>query len=423
MKLKVICLWFLLCAVCMHRPTLAQSSLISSLVLAGQPAPGTGGGTYSQFGQVCINRSGVVVFNATVTGGNTAGGIFLYTGGTISPVALAGQPAPGTGGGTFFGFTNPQINNLGKIAFRAAMQGGKSTTGIFFFSDGTISAIALEGQLVSDSQLRLSSLVNHSLNDANAVAIEARTFTPEAGNTQGIFLFSNSTLSTIALPDGKNHVSLSSPSLNSNGAMTFVHWSLVGPPRQTSATAVSLRQVTTAMIASRGQSAPGTSGGQFASAIGGGLQAPILSASGALAFVSEIGGGGARQGIFLRSGESLSAVVLQGQLTPGTTGRFDRFHNVLLNNTGQLIFLARSVTVTPALLRVYQTGIFQASGGTIAPVALEGGLAPGTGTGIFSSLGDPYNRNAVAFQDALVVFVAKMSGGSANQGIFLARLS
>jgi hypothetical protein len=97
-----------------------------------------------------INNAGQIAYVAGLTGGSSPEGVFLGTaGGTQVPVALAGDPAPGTSGGTFSGFREPEIelNNPGDVAFSAEITGALATSGYFLGSATTAPAARLiEGE-------------------------------------------------------------------------------------------------------------------------------------------------------------------------------------------------------------------------------------------------------------------------------------
>ena len=104
---------------------------ISAFALPGQTAPGTGSGTFSAFGLPVLNDNGDAVFRANVIGGNVGQGIFVSSEGSVSAVAVTGDPAPGTGGGTLGAIFTPDMNNAGEVAFKAPVGGGDTTQGIF----------------------------------------------------------------------------------------------------------------------------------------------------------------------------------------------------------------------------------------------------------------------------------------------------
>src|SRR5205823_2215588 len=82
---------------------------------------------------------------------------------------------------------------------------------------------------------------------------------------------------------------------------------------------------------------------QGSPAPGGGTFSPFESASrnhnGAVAFVADISGGTASQGIFLINKGAVTAVALQGSLAPGG-GTFSAFDSVSLNDSAVIAFVA-----------------------------------------------------------------------------------
>lgn len=174
----------------------AQGFQISPLVLTGQPAPGTNGGRFSTFSFPSINASGAIAFQANISGGSTKSAIFVSSPrGGISPVVLQGQAAPGTGGKEFFGFSEPVLNDNGAVAFRAKIGVEIGNEGVFLFSNGSTSAIAITGQLAPGTGgQRFTGFSVPDLNDSGAVAFQGRL-----GDSNGIFLFSNGAVAPIAL--------------------------------------------------------------------------------------------------------------------------------------------------------------------------------------------------------------------------------
>jgi hypothetical protein len=151
----------------------------TAVALSGETAPGTGGGTYGFFGPPSVNASGDVVFFAAVTGGSVSGGIFQDSGGTDTAVALPGDPAPGTGGGTYQDFAIfPSINDSGDVAFKAFVTGSTVPEGIFLASGGTDVAVALDGDLAPGTGGGSYSFIGAipAINASGALAFTARYF-------------------------------------------------------------------------------------------------------------------------------------------------------------------------------------------------------------------------------------------------------
>lgn len=97
-----------------------------------------------------MNNAGQVAYVAGLTGGSSPEGLFLGTaGGPQLTVALVGDAAPGTGGGTLSDLREPDIelNNVGLVAFWAAITGASATSGCFLGSATAPPAARLvEGQ-------------------------------------------------------------------------------------------------------------------------------------------------------------------------------------------------------------------------------------------------------------------------------------
>jgi hypothetical protein len=261
----------------------------TAVALEGDTAPGTGGGTYASFRLFPISASGDVVFSAGVTGGTVGEGIFVDSGGTHRAVALIGDMAPGTGGGTYSRFEGHSINGasinaFGDVAFNADLEISPYfiTNGIFVDSGGTDRAVALSTDTApgtgGGTYFNFSSF---SINASGDVVFIANL-------AQGIFVDSGGTDRAVAL-----------------GTDT----------------------------------APGTGGGTY----GGGwnLVKPIND-SGDVVFPSLVTGGTVREGIFVDSGGTDTAVALSGNTAPGTGGgTYWSISNASINASGDVVFSAR----------------------------------------------------------------------------------
>jgi len=274
----------------------------SAIALTGQIAPGTGGGTYSGFEtSTSINDSGDVAFYADVTGGSTSRGLFVVSGGTHSAMALIGDTAPGTGGGTYSGFyTVPSMNALGDVAFRADVTGGDVSDGIFVVSGGTHSAVALPGGLPPGIGTYYSFPLNSpSINASGEVAFYAR-ITSGASLKKGLFVeFSRSPCCPDAVLTGDQPQGLDvtysgfdgSPAINAFGDMAF-YAGFTGGSAGSGFFVTSYWWHTAAAVF--GGAAPGTGGGTY----GGFTPFPAINAFGDVAFKADIMGGSVTSGIF-----------------------------------------------------------------------------------------------------------------------------
>ena len=101
-------------------PCRAQAQIV--IARQGDVAPGTGGGTFSSFTPIpAINDRGHVAFQSILTGGTASDGVFLDPGSGVVAVAIAGDVAPDSGGGTFFSFGPPALNSQGELVFSAVV--------------------------------------------------------------------------------------------------------------------------------------------------------------------------------------------------------------------------------------------------------------------------------------------------------------
>lgn len=115
-----------------------------AIVLTGQPAPGTNGGVIASVTRPSVNGLGDVAFRSRVTGSAVLFGIFLARGGSISRIALSGELAPN--GLPFGEFGEPALNDSGQVAFRVRLGRGFDNQGVFFYSGTSTSTIAVTGQ-------------------------------------------------------------------------------------------------------------------------------------------------------------------------------------------------------------------------------------------------------------------------------------
>lgn len=96
---------------------------LTAVALPGDTAPGTGGDTFTSFGDPVLNGAGDVAFAARFVPGAPSG-IFKESSGMLAAVALPEDTAPGTGGDTFAGFFVPVVNGAGEVAFVGDLSSG-----------------------------------------------------------------------------------------------------------------------------------------------------------------------------------------------------------------------------------------------------------------------------------------------------------
>jgi hypothetical protein len=209
---------------------LYESGSVAAVLLQGAAAPGTGGGAYASFGQPWLNDPGEMAFLATVSGGSATQGVFLASGGGSTAVALEGETAPGTGGGTYVGFDNISVSNGGTVAYHATISGGTAGEGLYINAGGVPMALALAGEEAPGTGGGVFSQFDGlSLNDEGAAAFKA-TITGGA-NGQGIFVFDPETMRIVDLvldgestPEsgGATITGVAAPSINNLGQVAFL---------------------------------------------------------------------------------------------------------------------------------------------------------------------------------------------------------
>ncbi len=395
-------------------PALAQGRT-DILAVTGQSATGAGGGTFSFLGNPVLNNNGQTAFSAGITGGSSTSGIYRSdSGSALAAIALEGQSATGAGGGTFSGFSSPVLNNNGQTVFRASIAGGSSNRGIYRSNSGNaLTAIALQGQSATGSGGgSFSDFFDPVLNNNGQTAFSASI----AGGTttSGIYRSaSGGTLTAIALrgqslpgTSGGTFNFSNNLVLNDSGQTAFEAnirggSSLEGIYRSDTGGALTA-------IALRGQDATGAGGGTFS-----GFSSPVLNNNGQTAFSAGITGGSSASGIYRSdSGSALTAIALEGQSATGAGGgTFSGldFNSPVLNNNGQTAFRA-GITGGSSTSGIYRSN----SGGALTAIALQGQSVTGAGAGTFSGFFSPVLNNG-----GQTAFRAGITGGSSTQGLFV----
>jgi hypothetical protein len=196
-----------------------------TIAVSGAPLPGSTTATFSWFPGgdegPALNGSGSVAFRASTTDGE---GIFATDGGVLRTVAHTGASALDTET-TFVGFSAPNLNDRGDVAFFAELDG---SAGLFAIRDGDLRALARLGDPVpgsgSGETLTAFEGAIPLLNDAGDVA-----FRGIFDGGQGIFLSRGRRLRVVArtgepVPDaaaGETFDSFSLPVLNHGRKVAF----------------------------------------------------------------------------------------------------------------------------------------------------------------------------------------------------------
>jgi hypothetical protein len=331
----------------------------AALSLEGDTAPDTGGGSYFlPGGFTSVNDDGEVSFMAVALGGSATSGIFLDSGGGADlAVVVAGQPAPDTGGGAFDGALNAlnfhSLNAGGDVAFTDTVTGGTIGSGVFRYSGGAHTSVSLEGDSAPGTGGGVyDGFESPAMNDAGDVVFPALV-AGGSGATRGLFRDSGGVDSVLGLegdpaPDtgGGSFVDFVFPDQNADGDVAFLSdvtgGTAIGGVFQIVGGAVNA-------VAVDGGTAPGTGGGTYATITS---FAPINQA-GDVAFSATLTDGSVDAGVFLfdASAGQVVPVVLFGETAPDSGGAtFAQFGFVDINDAGQI---ALQATLSDATLGLF----------------------------------------------------------------------
>jgi hypothetical protein len=158
-------------------PAGAQSYEVTELALVGEVAPGSGGGSYQHFFRLSANDRRQVAFIASVTGGSATKGVFLVTDGVAAPVALVGDPAPDSGGASYADFGGVSLDVDGAVAFAATLSGGSAGGGLFLVDASGVRAVAVAGDPAPSgvgSYAGVPFLDRHGLNDQGTLGFASQ---------------------------------------------------------------------------------------------------------------------------------------------------------------------------------------------------------------------------------------------------------
>lgn len=380
------------------------------LVLTGEVVPGTGGATFEDVFHANVSPSGDVVFWGSYPGGN---GIFLISNGVLSAVVLSGDPAPG--GGSYGLLGEPIISPAGHIGFVADDIGGYTV--FVIVKDGVHSVPLHNGDPVPGTNGgRMIDPNRYAVNSSGDMVFRAYLNFGTATPAPGILRWSAGSVSLAVLngdpapgTGGGTFTSLSSSDLwlDDAGRVALASSVLNG---SVDAGLFLSSQISLSALLLEGDAAPGTAGGSFAA-----FGAPILTPSGALAFLATIAGGNVDRGVFALRDELLEPVVFQGDPAPDTGGgTYGSSLQFAMNDAGDVALLASVSGGTIGTPGFTPHAVFQIAGSTHHAVAVEGGAAPVPGGANYTT----FYRPAI---DAAgnVVFVAVYSGVTSGRGIFL----
>ncbi len=396
---------------------LAAGPVRAQVVVArqGDVAPRTSGGTFNIFSsRPAINDLGHVAFQSSISGGTSTQGVFLDRGTGLVAIALVGDVAPGSGGGTFVLMSEPALNASGDLVFAASVSGGSFGPAIFLYTGGQLSAIATSLDTAPGTITGTYSSFGPrlSMNASREVAFHANV--SGAGSTSsGIFVEASQTSRAVLLRGEASpaalpgiYTSFSEPTINAAGdvvAIASIDPTVGGFKNGIIVESGGVDEI----VALVGDPAPGTGMGVFFELSF--AAAPAINASRQVFFYGKVSGGTVSHGLFVDDGVTQSAVALPGQPAPGSGGaNYFAFSlsRLTANDSGAVGF---ATTLNSAIQAVF----VGPTGSTAQSVAKSGDPVAGTGGGTIVLL----ISNPAINSSGRAAFVAQLTGGSSASAI------
>jgi|GEM_PF-2680001 len=130
--------------------TEAQTSF-HTVALQSDLAPPEVGGRYSEFPSASVSDTGSVAFSATISGSPVGSALMLRTAQETRVILRAGDAAPRGGRFKAFGEVDASRHKTAQydsdsILFRALLEGGNASEGVFLWSPDGVEVVALEGE-------------------------------------------------------------------------------------------------------------------------------------------------------------------------------------------------------------------------------------------------------------------------------------
>ena len=250
-----------------------------------------------------------VAFDAAISSGQSAEGVFVAKDGEIKIIAVVGADAPGVVGGTFIAFDTPSLNNRDEVVFVAMVRHGRETfQALYLYSAGKLRKLLAE----HDPYLGGGFFDQFGLPAINNRGVVALPVTLDHGPVLGgIFVTGTRDLKLLVgagqpAPNGQMIIRFSERiAIDDDDDVAFGAHLGVG----TRPTEAVLRVGATGLtqIATDGDAAP--DGGSFA-----GFGAwPVTGAVGKVAFVAALDDGPGPVGIFEWQNGVVRRLVLSGQ--------------------------------------------------------------------------------------------------------------
>jgi len=290
------------------------------------------GGEFHTLSDVVLNNRGTVIFLGRTTDRTARLVLYAARGGRIRPVVVTGQPAPS--GGVFTDFANPTINDSDVIAF-VGRTNGTGTEGIYTNVEGTTATAVMGGWPAPTGGLFLFFLDGSpALNNRGQIAFDAAT-TEHA--TQGLYVLSDGRIVPLVTTDdtapaGSPFTEFGFVSLSDSGTVSFVGRTAQSSVREA---LYATGRDTLVTLARQGQLVDGTAMTTFINAAMDDAE-DVAFEPGIAQFPDVY-----PHTIYLARRSGVVTLVHEGERAPGG-GRFSAFSQPLLNNRGQVVFVAET---------------------------------------------------------------------------------
>ena len=421
--------------------TAAASGLVPvrTVVVTGQPAPGFVSVTFATLNLPDIDAAGRTAFSATHAGlgVTTDNDAMLWSEqfGTLAFVFREGAQALGAPMMVLFqSFSQPILNNVGRLAFEARLKG----PGVSFTNDegiwsegttGILALVALEGTAADGipGNVLFSAIARPLFNNEGRVCFSAALTGPgvDLSNNSAIWTGFPASLSLIAR-DGNQANALPAgvllnfgagplnPVLGDNGRISFAA-QLTGNVMTPDNNGAVLSGTAAVMVkvARKGDPAPGTPAGVNL----GFLFAPVINEAGQTAFLALLVGAGVDpsngRGIFSEGSGALALVARSGDPAPGAGAGvlFGLLKFPVLNAVGHTAFMANLAGA--GVNDTNDESIWSEGSGSLGLVVRESDPVPGMPPGVV------FTGDAVAMKPAFQL--PAMNG--ASQLVFQARIA
>lgn len=403
------------------------------------PAPGTVGATFLSYEHAYLNENDVVVFEATVTGGDSGisnnAGIWFGDVTSVDVSAREGDAAAGLAGLDYGLFTYPNITDANEISFNANLTGAitSNTDGAHFAEQGVdpLDNKAREGDAAPGTG-GVFKIIRQPVVGSGFTAFSGQLLiaAPIAGSSDtGIWSTHTGSLQQLAwesspagaVPGAGYGQIAPAMSMNDSGEVAFQTF-LTGIAGANNNAVLSGLPGSLGVAVQKGTLAPGTGGGVFqhflSTAIGGSGDVAVRAS---LRNSTALGIAAANNdGIWAKVGGVTSLVAREKDQVPdlpaGVT--FEKFDEMAIANDGSVCI--SGFVQGPGITSANDGALWSNASGSLRTLLREGDVAPGTdGALIQSILRFACNNNAtVGLVANLVDNIGDTTPGN-NQGLWL----